>query len=110
MAKILSEVGKQPRRRAPAATPEEREQQLIALTIDCVERQLMEGTASSQVMTHFLKLATSKNRLEEEKLRSENEVLKRKALAFDQQESTEKLFKEAMDAMRSYKGANAEDD
>ena len=62
-------------RRRPATTPEARENQMINLAIDLAEKQLMEGTASSQVMTHFLKLATTKEKLEKEKLAKNEELL-----------------------------------
>ena len=57
-----------PRRRPPATSVEARENQLISLAVDLAERQLSEGTASSQVITHYLKLGTTKDRLEKEKL------------------------------------------
>ena len=55
-------------RRPPATTPEARENQMVSLAIDLAEKQLAEGTASSQVITHYLKLATSREQLEKEKL------------------------------------------
>ena len=55
-----------PRRRPPATTPEARENQMIALAVDLAERQLLEGTASSQVITHYLKLGSTKERIEKE--------------------------------------------
>ena len=66
------------RKRRPALTPEARENQMIALAVDLAEKQLMEGTASSQVITHFLKLGSSKAELEREKLAMENELIRAK--------------------------------
>ena len=62
----------------PALTPEARENQLISLAVDLAERQLLEGTASSQVITHYLKLGSTKERLEKEKLIEENKLLRAK--------------------------------
>ena len=59
----------------PALNPEARENQLIALAVDLVEQRLLDGTASSQETTHFLKLGSMKNQLEMEKLREENTAL-----------------------------------
>ncbi len=95
----------------PALTPEARENQMIALAVDLAEQQLREGTASSQVITHFLKLATSKEQLEREKLKQENELLKAKAEAIHSAKEVEILYKEALSAMRDYSGrGNREDD
>ena len=67
----------------PALNPEERENQMINLAVNLAEQQLRDGTASSQVITHFLKLGTTKAELEKEKLRNENEVLKAKAKSIE---------------------------
>ena len=63
----------------PALTPESRENQLISLAVDLVEQRLREGTASSQETTHFLKLGSTKSKLELEKLKGESELINRKA-------------------------------
>lgn len=100
-------VSKEPRKRrltSPAATPEARENQLISLAIDVAEEQLANGTASSQVITHYLKLGTTKERLEKEKLQRENELLKAKAEMIQSQKDTEKLYREAIKAMQIYAG------
>lgn len=88
----------------PALTPEGRENQMIALAINCAEKQLLEGTASSQVITHYLKLGSTKNQLEMERLRNENELLKAKTKALESAEHLEKLFSEAIAAMKEYRG------
>jgi hypothetical protein len=92
----------------PAATPEERENQLIALALDRAEQQLRDGTASSQVITHFLKLGTVKNELELEKLKRENELLTAKTSAIESQENVERLYMDAIEAMKKYRGSNEE--
>lgn len=93
----------------PALTPEARENQMIALAVDLAEKQLIEGTASSQVITHFLKLASSRERLEKEKLEKENELLRAKTEAIESAKRVEELYSDALKAMRSYRGETDED-
>lgn len=90
--------------RPPATTPEGRENQLIASAVDLAERQLTDGTASAQVITHFLKLGSSRERLEQERLTNENILLRAKKEAMDSQARIETLYAEALNAMRSYAG------
>jgi hypothetical protein len=73
------------KRRPPATTPEARENQLIALAVDLAEKQLSEGTASSQVISHYLKLGSTREQLEKQKLEKENELLKAKTEAIKSQ-------------------------
>lgn len=94
----------------PALTPEARENQMIALAVDLAEKQLIEGTASSQVITHFLKLATSRERLEKEKLEKENELLRAKTEAIESAKRVEELYSDALRAMRSYRGETVDED
>lgn len=94
----------QSRRRPPATTPEARENQMVALAVDLAEKQLLEGTASSQVITHYLKLGSTRERLEKERLEKENELLKAKTDALKSQKVQEDLYKKALNAMRSYSG------
>lgn len=91
-------------KRAPAKTPEGRENQLISLAIDLAEKQLQEGTASSQVITHFLKLGTERERLEREKLEQENLLISEKINAIRAAERVEELYANAIAAMKSYSG------
>lgn len=93
----------------PVATPEERENQLINLAFDRAEEQLRNGTASSQVITHFLKQGTVKAQIELEKLRQENALLEAKTSAIKSAESQEKIYAEAIKAMQKYRG-NSEDE
>lgn len=92
----------------PAATPEERENQLISLAFDRAEQQLRDGTASSQVITHFLKLGTVKAEYEVEKLKKENALLEAKTSAIESQENIEKLYADAIEAMKKYRGNSEE--
>lgn len=88
----------------PALTPEARENQMIALAIDLVERRLIEGTASSQETTHFLKLASSKAKLEKERAVLENELIRAKTEQLRSQERIEELYANAIKAMSRYNG------
>lgn len=92
------------RKQAPATTPEARERQLIALAVDRAEQQLLDGTASSQVITHFLKLATEKERLEREKLERENELLRAKTEALQAEKTKEELYRNVLTALKKYSG------
>lgn len=96
-------AGKRTRRR-PAVTLEGRENQLISLAADLAERQLSDGTASSQVITHFLKLGSTRERLEQQRLQNENLLLAAKVDAMESAKRMEELYKEALDAMRTYSG------
>ena len=88
--------------RPPALSPDQKENELISLAVDLAERQLREGTASSQVITHYLKLGSSRERLEKERLVSENRMLRAKTEALDSQRRTEELYANAIRAMREY--------
>lgn len=94
--------------RPPATTPEARENQLVGLAVDLAEKQLRNGTASAQVVTHFLKLATEKEQLEREKLRRENELLKGKSDAMASAKRVEEIYSKALSAMRMYSGSEPE--
>lgn len=94
------------RRHAPALTPEARENQMISLAIDLAEKQLIEGTASSQVISHYLKLGSTRERLEKEKLEEENKLLRAKTEALESAKNVEKLYANAIRAMRVYSGAD----
>lgn len=98
--------GAQPKqsRRPPATTPEARENQLVSQAVDLAERQLLDGTASAQVITHYLKLGSSREKLEQERLRYENEFLQVKMDAVASAKRVEELYSQALDAMRSYNG------
>ena len=94
----------------PALSPEARENQMIALTMDLVEQRLRDGTASSQETTHFLKVASSKNKLEMERLRLENELTAAKTKAIADSAEIKVLYEEALKAMRRYGGHGDEDE
>lgn len=100
----------QPRRTRAALTPESRENQLISLAFDEAEKQLRDGTASSQIITHFLKLATEEKKLEREKLRGENLLVQAKTEAIKSQQRMDELYADAIAAMRRYGGHGDEED
>lgn len=95
--------------RRPATSEEGREAQLVSLAIDLAERQLAEGTASSQVMTHYLKLGSTREKLEQERLRQENELLRAKVESYATAKNVEVLYAEALNAMRTYSGQDTRD-
>ena len=105
MAKVKasksSELSKKLR---PALTPETKENQMISLAMDLAEKQLIEGTASSQVISHFLKLGSTKERLEKEKLLEENKLLKARTEALQSAKRVEELYADAIAAMKRYSG------
>lgn len=108
MAKVTSNT--QTRKIRPATTPEARENQLISLAIDLVEQRLIDGTASSQETTHFLKLASSKARIEKERLELENEMIKAKTESLKSSKRIEELYADAINAMKRYSGHGDSDD
>ena len=104
MAKSKKSLNKTPTPRKPALSPEARENQLISYAVDLVEQRLLNGTASSQETTHFLKLGSMKNRLEMQKLEEENKLLQARTEALQSAKRQEELFEEAIKAMKRYSG------
>lgn len=104
MATAKKVVEEPKRRRPPAPTPEARERQMVGLAVDLAEKQLREGTASSQVLSHFLKLATVRERKELEILEHQKVLLQAKTEAMQSAKNVEKLYKNALNAMRNYSG------
>ena len=93
----------------PATTPEGRENQLIALAYDAAEERIRNGTASSAEIVHFLRLGSSKERLDQEDKRKDIELKTAKTEALESQKRTEELFANALAAMRTYSGNNKEE-
>lgn len=90
--------------RSPATSPESREHQMVALAVDEAERQMREGTASSQVVTHYLKLGSTREKLEQARLMREVDLLEKKIEGMDSAKKIEELYETALHAMRSYSG------
>lgn len=98
------------RKMRPAMTPEARENQLVSLAVDLAEKQLIEGTASSQVITHYLKLGSTKERIEKEILEKQKELIEAKTDSLKSGKRIEELYANALNALRSYSGqSDAED-
>ena len=94
----------------PALTPEARENQLISLAVDLAEKQLIEGTASSQVITHYLKLGSTKEKIEREILEKQKELIEAKTENLQSAKRIEELYTNAINAMKNYSGQNNEED
>lgn len=101
----------EPRKRIrPASTPEARENQMIALAVDLAEKQLLDGTASSQVITHYLKLGTMKEKIEREILEKQKELIEAKTQNLQSAQRVEELYINALNAMKKYGGHGDEED
>ena len=105
MAKVKSSKSEPSKKSIrPALTPEARENQMISLAIDLVEKRLLDGSASSQETTHFLKLATTKAKLEKEILEKQKELLAAKTESLKSAKRVEELYSKALKAMQNYQG------
>lgn len=102
-----SESGKG--RSIPARSPDERENQVSSKAYDLAERQIDEGTVSSQVLTHFLKMGSTREQLERQRIEHENELSRVKREAMEREDRMEDLFAGAIRAMRTYQGADPEE-
>lgn len=87
-----------------AKTIESKENEMINLAMNAAEKQLRDGTASSQVITHFLKLASTSHKMEQAKKEEEIQLLQAKTKNIKSLEDSSKLYKEALDAMKIYGG------
>ena len=94
----------------PALTPEARENQLIYLATDLAEQQLRDGTASSQVITHYLKLGSTKEKIEKEILVKQKDLITAKTEALQSAKRIEELYANAISAMKKYSGSVIVDD
>lgn len=94
----------------PATTPEAQESRMISYAVNLAEQQLRDGTASAQIITHYLKLATQKSKLEEESIRADLELKKAKTEALQSAKKMEELYSEAIKQMRIYSGAEEDEE
>lgn len=108
MAKA-SKLSGSPKKTRAALTPESRENQLISLAVDLAEKQLREGTASSQVISHFLKLGSTKAQVEKELLEKQRDLAAAKTESLKSAKHIEELYSKAVEAMRRYSGQEVED-
>jgi hypothetical protein len=93
-------------KKPPAKTPAGRENQLVSLAMDEAEKRIRDGTATSQVLTHFLKIASTKEQLEKEILKTKNDLMKAQVEAVQSAAKVEELYKNALNAMKIYSGNN----
>lgn len=98
------------KRTRPAMSVEAREGQMIALAVDLAEKQLMEGTASSQVICHYLKLATTRERIEKEILEEQKKMITAKTQTIKSQQRSEELMQDALRAFREYNNGGSDPD
>jgi hypothetical protein len=110
MNKQTKSKTEQQRKLPPAKTPEARENQLVAMAVDLAEKQLRDGTATSQVITHFLKMGSTKEKIEKEILEKQKELITAKTEALKSQKRIEDLYANALNAMRRYSGVSELDD
>lgn len=110
MAKVKKVENSTNKKMRPALTPEARENQLIYLAIDLAEQQLRDGTASSQVITHYLKLGSTKEKLEKEILEKQKDLITAKTEALQSAKHIEELYANAIEAMKSYSGHGGDAD
>lgn len=109
MKKAARSIGNDNERCRPALSPEARENQMISLAVNSAEEQLRNGTASSQIICHYLRLATTKEQLEKEKLERENELLRAKTESLQSAKRVEELYSKALSAMKNYSGSHSEE-
>lgn len=99
-----------PKRMRPALSPEAREKQMISLAVDLAEQQLLDGTASSQVITHYLKLGSTRERIENEIKEKQKELISAKTEAIQSAKRIEELYTDALNAMKNYSGQEGPED
>lgn len=97
-------------RRRPATTPEDRENQLIAMAYDAAEERILNGTASSQEIVHFLRLGSTKDRIEREILERQKDLITAKTEALKAEKQVAELYENAIKAMRLYAGETNDED
>lgn len=98
------------KRRRPAMTPEARENQLISYAYDLAEQRLLDGTATSQEVVHFLRLGSTKERIEKEILERQKSLIEAKTEAYQSSKRVEELYENALKAMKIYSGSSGEED
>lgn len=109
MAKVKVS-GSSAKKGRPAISPEARDNQMISMAYDLAEQQLRDGTASSQVIAHFLKKDYIKEKLERERLEEENKLLRAKTKALENADELKALYADALKAMRNYSGQGDPDE
>ena len=108
MAKVKTSSDSKKNKMRPALTPEAHENQMIFLATELAEQQLRDGTASSQVITHYLKLGSSKEKLERDILKEQKKLITARTEALESSKRIEELYENAITAMREYGGHDNE--
>lgn len=93
-----------PRKPRRPKTEAGREKQMVALAVDLAEQQLRDGTASAQVITHYLKLGTEREKLERAILKEQRDLITEKTKALKSAAHMEELYAQAIEAMKTYGG------
>jgi len=93
------------KKQQPARTPQGRENQLVALATELAEKQMRDGSASSQVITHYLKLGSMKDQIEKDILVEKKKLITAQTAAIQSGKNVEELYKNAISAMRKYSGS-----
>lgn len=107
---VRKKTGSEKPKGPPATNPKDREDEMINLAIGLAEKQLREGTASTQVIVHYLKLGSTRGMLENEMLESKTKLVKAQTESVESSQRVEELYKNALDAMQIYGGGVANDD
>lgn len=102
-------VSEKPKGR-PATNPKDREDELINLAVSLAEKQLRDGTASTQVIVHYLKLGSTRGMLEQEMLENKTKMIKAQTESIESSKRVEELYKNALDAMQIYGGISSKED
>lgn len=102
--KKVVDISPEASQKPPVTTIEDREDEMVALAVQLAERRLREGTATSQEIVHFLKLGSTKARLEREKLAQENKLLEAKTESIRQAKDTMQMYQDAINAIKTYNG------
>ena len=110
MARPRKDDQEEPKKRPPATTPQARENELINLAFDHAEKQIREGTASSQMVTHFLKLGSAKEGLERKKLEAENSLLAARVEQLSSMANQAETYQKAIEAFRGYRGEDVDEE
>lgn len=98
------------RRRRPATDPESRENQLIAYAYDLVEQRMLDGTASPSETVHFLRLGSTKERIEKEILERQKDLITAKTESLQSSKRSEEFYERVIKAMKLYSGHGSDDE
>lgn len=100
----MSRTSKVSKKSPPASSPRTRENQIVNLAYDEAERRIKDGTATSQLLTFFLKLGTMREQMELEKMRSDLRLSEAKIKQIDDQKDIKELYQKAIEAQKRYRG------